>query len=409
MPRLIFPMVFLALFALNTPVHAQQTPQYPKDAQAVAYAIAAKMTGKPGPQTITFASDTDNDMTGAVDRYYTGFTEAAPVFIAYRNDAAGTAYNADLTGFLHLRDPAGRMVSLRFVARYTVNGPSIHIYQCVVATAPPTDVYLTVFMVPADRFKQQSRVTRSDWTQFYNFVRANAYDPRHDPSRKTTYYVVSFAMNRLPDSARFEAIVGDRKSARRSQDNLARNKDVYMDYLGWRVHMFKAQLNPTSQQSRFYINYYYTPQKNGDRTHLARYDCKPSATGPSAPVQQVTASPTPTPVELTAPEQQPWANKQPAPQQTYAPAPVRTSAPAASPTNEGPYGKGTAFLNPIFPEDVAVIQTRLHQLGYYKGTIDQNWGTATKRAMDNFAVKYGFPKGQWSLGLQKTLFKGTGQ
>jgi len=54
------------------------------------------------------------------------------------------------------------------------------------------------------------------------------------------------------------------------------------------------------------------------------------------------------------------------------------------------------------------MQIRLRELGYYKGKIDQNFGPLTKQALDNFAVKYGFPKGQWSLGVQKALFKGTG-
>ncbi len=72
-----------------------------------------------------------------------------------------------------------------------------------------------------------------------------------------------------------------------------------------------------------------------------------------------------------------------------------------APSTDGPLGAGRAFLNPVFPEDVKVMQVRLKELGYYKGKIDQNFGPLTKQALDNFAVKYGFPKGQWSLGVQK--------
>ena len=55
-----------------------------------------------------------------------------------------------------------------------------------------------------------------------------------------------------------------------------------------------------------------------------------------------------------------------------------------------------------------LIQNRLTQLGLYKGAIDKTFGPQTKKALDRFAVKNGYPKGQWSLGLQKILFKGTG-
>ena len=67
-----------------------------------------------------------------------------------------------------------------------------------------------------------------------------------------------------------------------------------------------------------------------------------------------------------------------------------------------------AFLNPVFPDDVAIIQTRRTELGHYGGPIDRTFGSFTKKALDNFAVKNGFPKGQWSLDLQKALFRGTG-
>ncbi len=67
-----------------------------------------------------------------------------------------------------------------------------------------------------------------------------------------------------------------------------------------------------------------------------------------------------------------------------------------------------AFLNPIFPDDVAIIQQRLTALGHYGGPIARTFGPMTKKALDNYAVKHGYPKGQWSLGLQKQLFLGTG-
>jgi hypothetical protein len=36
------------------------------------------------------------------------------------------------------------------------------------------------------------------------------------------------------------------------------------------------------------------------------------------------------------------------------------------------------------------------------------FGPMTKKGLDRFAVRNGFPPNQWSLDLQKALFKGTG-
>ena len=139
------------------------------------------------------------------------------------------------------------------------------------------------------------------------------------------------------------------------------------------------------------------------------------APSPPAPAQAPALAPSP-----PAPAQAPaLAPPPPAPAQTPvlappppgsapAPQPAPYQAPEQTAPAQGPLERGMAFLNPVFPDDVAIIQTRLTELGHYGGPIDRTFGPYTKKALDNFAVKHGFPKGQWSLGLQKALFQGTG-
>ena len=91
------------------------------------------------------------------------------------------------------------------------------------------------------------------------------------------------------------------------------------------------------------------------------------------------------------------------------PAPV-PATPAPSAANPGPLELGTTMLNPIFLSDAKILHTRLKQLGYYQGAIDSPYDTPTTEAINAFAKNNGLPSdGQWSLELQKALFKGTGQ
>ena len=417
---------------------ARSAEQWPPDARDVAFAIACRATGQPGMSNIAFAPGTEQTIEGAANAFYAAFETGKIILVGYANHGTGSRYDADVTGVINLMDRSGRLTALQFAATYTVDGGNIRVNQCVAATASPPTALVEVFIVPMETFQTIPFEVFSDWSALYRLAREHAYTPPQTDAPVGNYMVMSFLLNRLPLNAKFEAIVSDRKTAKRSMDNAAKSQERYMDFQGWRVHMFAAKFSPTSSKDRFYINYYYTPgsgvpEKDRDRVQIARWDSKPEdkpqpaprpmvveeAPAPQAyaqPAPQSYAAPAPAPAQpapqayAPAPAPQPapqaYAPAQPAPQSYAAPAPAAPAPPA--PAVEGPLARGLAFLNPVFPDDVELIQKRLQQLGIYKGPIDKTFGPQTKRALDHYAVGQGFPKGQWSLGLQKTLFKGTG-
>ncbi|BDQ38372.1 hypothetical protein SYK_27320 [Pseudodesulfovibrio nedwellii] len=394
MKKIILTLSFLICLTTASPVMGQDV-EWPPDALAVSYAVAAKLTNQQGPSSVSFAPGADAYMEGLNNGYFYNFKHGGAIPVIGQNYGIGDNYAADVAGVIHLFDSNERIATLQYLAQYTVQKDKISITQCLAATSSPSKMTLEVYMIPYETFLQAVPIeSRGDWGAVYHAAKTYGFNPQRDQAKIDKYLVMTFVKNRLPADAKFEVIMSDRKKAQWQRDNLAKKQESYLDYDGWRVHMFAAKFNPSSLRDRFYNNYYYTPgsgiaQDLRERNHVARYNSKPSASGPSAPIKSAVAPPVPT--------------STPRPQTAYAPTPTPQTG-----SGEGPYGRGTAFLNPVFPEDVKAMQVRLRDLGYYKGKIDQNWGPITRQALDNFAVKYGFPKGQWSLGLQKALFKGTG-
>ncbi|EGB15926.1 Peptidoglycan-binding domain 1 protein [Pseudodesulfovibrio mercurii] len=441
--RLLIPALLLLLCQVVPAAAADQ--QWPSDARDVAYAVACRATGQPGLANITFDPGTQATIEGAGSGFYAAFQTGRIVLVGYANHGVGNRYDADVSGVINLTDSSGRLTALQFAATYTVNGAAIRVNRCAAATASPPTALVEVFIVPMETFATIPYEVFSDWNALYRLAREHAYTPPQTDAPAGNYMVMSFLRNRLPLNAKFEAIVSDRRTAKRATDNSVKNQERYMDFQGWRVHMFAAKFSPTSSRDRFYINYYYTPgngmpEKDRDRVQIARWDSKPAdkpqparrpmvveeaprtaqagysddvidpmrtaepASARTAPAPQARTAPQPAPQAVPRAQSAPQAipAAQPAPRPAPAPAPV-ASAPA-----QGPLERGLAFLNPVFPDDVELIQNRLRELGIYKGPIDKRFGPQTKRALDHYAVGQGYPKGQWSLGLQKVLFRGTG-
>lgn len=397
----------LLVFVLGTslPAMAQKTAKWPPDAVDVSYTLAAELTGQRGLSTITFAPGVRDYLAAGSGGEYNAFTKSRVAPLFYGNSGPGNAYNAEVGGSLHLYDAYNRLVSMQYMAQYAVNGKRINVTQALAVMSSPTGLSLETYMVPEEDFKNGLPASRRrDWASVYTFAKSHAYTSAAPDKMERVYLVLSFVMNRLPADARFEVVASTRKKARRTLDNLAKDKEAYLDYNGWRVHMFAAQFNPESLRQRFYCNYYYTPGEGvpeaaRNRTLVASFSSKPSGT-PEAPAaqarEQIQASPA-APAAIPPPPG-------PAPSQTYAPA---TVAPPSG--GQGPFERGTSFLNPIFAEDAAIIQTRLKELGCYTGPIDSSFGPMTRQALDSFAAQNGLPRGQWSLKLQKILFRGSGR
>lgn len=430
-------LLSLTLLLASLPPAAAAERQWPQDARDVAFAVACRATGQPGMANIGFAPGAENGIEGAANNFYGAFRAGRIALVAYTNFGTGSVYDAEVAGVINLADPNGRIVALQFGAKYSVNGSRVTINQVATAAASPPTVFVEVYMVPMDAFMNIPYDVVNDWEALYKAARTNACIPPKEDAPKGAYMVLTFVKNRIAPDAQFEGIVNNRKTARTERDNTAKEQERIMDYQGWRVHMFAARFSPTSSRDRFYINYYYTPgmgvpRSERERVQVARWDSKPSgepAPRPAPMVIEESGAPTfnapppaPAPAPAYAPQPAPKAAPAPAPQPApqaapqhpvynYSEQPAQQPAPAApapAASTPGPLERGLAFLNPVFPDDVELIQNRLKELGIYKGTIDKTFGPMTKRSLDHFAVKHGFPKGQWSLGLQKALFQGTG-
>jgi hypothetical protein len=392
-------LILLLILATATPVSAREAKKWPPDAMDVSYTLAAELTGQRGLSFISFAPGVRDYLAAGSEGEYNAFTRSRISPLFYSNSNPGNRYNAEVGGSIHLYDGYNRLVSMQYSTQYAVNGKRINVTQALAIMSSPSNLSLETYMVPIEEFKDglpESR--RGDWPTLYTFAREHAYTSA-DPDRgQRAYLVMTFVMNRLPADALFEVVVSPREKAWRTLDNIAKDKQTYLDYDGWRVHMFVAQLNPSSLRQRFYCNYFYTPgagipEAARKRIQAASFSSKPEG----SPAGQSRAN-----YQAPAPQA---SNAPPAPQ---AVAPRQAPATPGAAGGQGPVGRGLSFLNPLFPDDMTLIQTRLAQLGHYTGAVDGSFGPMTQKAMDDFAVRHGFPKGQWSLGLQKALFRGTG-
>ena len=261
-----------------TPALAQDKAEWPQDARDVAYAVAGTVTGGNPLDNITFAPGATQTMEGA-DGYYSEFDAGAIILTSYENLGTGDDYPAQTAGVLNLREPSGRQVGLEFLADYTVKGADITVDRCAVATASQPTLRLEVYLVPASVFtERRPKGADLDWSNLYGFVRDNALHPEDDAGRDI-YYVITFVMNRLPADAEFNPIVSSEKRARMDKDNLAKNDEKFLDFQGWRVHLFAARFKPGIVRGRFYVNYYYTPgfgvpEQDRESILVARYDSR---------------------------------------------------------------------------------------------------------------------------------------
>jgi len=122
------------------------------------------------------------------------------------------------------------------------------------------------------------------------------------------------------------------------------------------------------------------------------------AASPAAP------SPPPQPREQVAPR--PPAEEPPPP---AAATPAPKEQPAAE-TSPDPIASGSILLNPLISQDAKTIQSRLSDLGFYKGTIDGLWGKGSKTALKRFKEKNSLKNpDSWDKGTQMALFAKTGQ
>ncbi len=121
------------------------------------------------------------------------------------------------------------------------------------------------------------------------------------------------------------------------------------------------------------------------------------------------------PSEVVKPQMPPQASIQPiekpAPQASAASQPAsppRTGqAPPPPQTTQHPVLSGEMLLDPAAPRDAQMIQSRLAELGLYKGAIDGKWGKVSRSALRSFKERNGLSDPEsWNKETQILLFRG---
>lgn len=75
-----------------------------------------------------------------------------------------------------------------------------------------------------------------------------------------------------------------------------------------------------------------------------------------------------------------------------------------------PIATGSTLLNPAVPSDAEMIQTRLVELGLYRGPVDGIWGRGSRDGLKAFKEKNSLDNPEkWDKETQVLLFGGTGQ
>ena len=82
----------------------------------------------------------------------------------------------------------------------------------------------------------------------------------------------------------------------------------------------------------------------------------------------------------------------------------------ATETSQDPIASGLFLLNPSIPQDAKTIQSRLAELGFYKGGIDGLWGPGSRAALKAFKEKKSLKNPDtWDKETQIMLFKEMGK
>ncbi|AMK09694.1 MAG: peptidoglycan-binding protein [Pseudodesulfovibrio sp.] len=292
---------------------------------------------------------------------------------------------AMLEGVILFKDIINRRTGVYFCTQYIVTQGHINITKSVVAGIPPDFPRVETFFIPEDKFKAAAS-SLLNYTDYYLFAIENAEPMSYGEGESKTgltgnYYIMTFCKDRIYEEASLNMKVTEKPfgAGKTLADAISINDS------GWRILIAGGKFAPGSSRYKFYVGVNYKQDAGGylpevvvGEFHNTKREYNPQAAA---------------------------AQAAPAATQT-APA---TQAPAPAQSGEGPLALGQQYLNPVFPADVEIIQIRLKDLGLYTGKIDRDFGPLTRKALDAFNQQHGLPKGQWSMGVQKALFQGTGQ
>jgi hypothetical protein len=317
---------------------------------------------------------------GELDFNYDGFDVKNVGVTGYITAELGPdRVQAMLEGVILFKDVINRRAGVYFCTQYVVTPNNITITKSVVAGIPSDFPRVETYFIPEKTFKAAASNLTS-YMDYYLFAIENAEPMSYGEGESKVgltgeYYILTFCKDRIYQEASLAMTITDRPYG--AGKKLA--EGISINDSGWRILVAGGKFAPGSSRFKFYVGVTYKQEAGSYLPEVVVGEFlnvkKPYAPAPAA---------------------------QAAPAGGYAPA-------ATAQPGEGPLASGARFLNPVFPEDVAIIQVRLHELGLYNYKIDSDFGPLTRKALDTFNQQNGLPTGQWSLGVQKALFKGTGQ
>jgi peptidoglycan hydrolase-like protein with peptidoglycan-binding domain len=129
----------------------------------------------------------------------------------------------------------------------------------------------------------------------------------------------------------------------------------------------------------------------------------------AAPPEQKSAQEAPPSAPTASPAPPPEESRVLPPRESPASPPQVTPTPPQPQEKivQDPIASASIVLNPLVPQDAQIIQTRLAQLGFYKGSIDGIWGKGSRGALQAFKERHSLEDAnKWNKETQRALFRG---
>ena len=364
----------------------------PGDIRMVTAAIVKKLRQDPAGFPGVAFDPAGSHYTPETSFDYQGFSVSTVSIVDHwAKETGNKSFACRLHGVLTFDDALGRRTLLDYVADYELFQNKVVILKSQILPIPPIFPRTQAFFIDAGKF-QKILDQRPDFSSFYAQVVTKAHNMTPTPEERKArqarqsmnfverlksdaavqrkdHFLVIFVMDRLTPDAELEVIV-----SRYLNDVVPLAEPVYKDFQGWRVAIVGG--NFAVDRDLFYARAYYKP-----------------APGvlPDGKEQVLVGA---------------FSSEK-----KYEPAmSVSTGQTTSVSAREGPLGMGREFLNLKKHDDVALIQTRLAELGYYQMNIDGLWGSGSSGALQKFQMASGLQAtGKWDLGTQIKLFSGTGK
>lgn len=310
---------------------------------------------------------------------------------------------AQMEGVFHFEDIIGRRVSTYFAATYSKTQDGVTINNSATTGVAPVYPRIEGYFVPRGAVEQMEKYGLDSFADLYLFAIDHAMTMKPTEAERRDreayekmglwdriktgiggeedYYLIAFCMDRISSDAVLDMKVTNRPGTMDSE--LA--EVLYVIENGWRIMIAGGRFKLDSPDNNFYasISYVGDPQSGEEPLLVACFKNE----------KDYSLRKSPQPPAAQNPVLQPPAKQAPA---------------AAQKAPQTPSASGERFLNPSNHADALIIQTRLKELGFYKGIIDGKFGPLSRAALGKFISANGMgDSAQWTPQVQRRLFEGS--